>query len=129
MVQSLSPVASFSSNLSLILECTSRREPQLQFSLIFQNAEASTSSTISSKGASSKTTCGLLPPHSSTISLRLLSAAYCRNNLPTSVEPVNETISTSMCRPNASPASSPSPVTSNKAPSGIPASCASCVIR
>jgi len=45
---------------------------------MFQKAAASTWSARPSRSASSKITCGLLPPHSSTISFRLLSAEYLR---------------------------------------------------
>ena len=47
------------------------------------------------------------------------------NSPPTSVEPVNETASTSLCLPSASP-TSPKPGTIFKTPSGIPASFAIC---
>ena len=45
--------------------------------------------------------------------------------MPTSVEPVNAIMSTSMCRPSAWPAVSPSPGTIWSTPAGSPASTAS----
>ena len=75
------------------------------------------------------TICGLLPPISSVIRFRLLSAEYFRKYRPTSVDPVNETTSTSGCRPSARPAVSPKPGTTFSTPSGIPASAASSATR
>ena len=62
-----------------------------------------------SMSASAKTTFGDLPPSSSETFLRLPAAAL-TISLPTSVEPVNATLSTSSCAASAAPAS-PKPVT------------------
>jgi len=64
------------SSAALTLSCTSRREVAEQFSPMFQNAPLSTCpATVARSPASSKTTAGFLPPHSSTTFLRLDSAA------------------------------------------------------
>ena len=73
--------------------------------------------------ASSKTIKGLFPPISNPIVFKLLSPEYFIKRPPTSVDPVNETASTSSCLPNASP-TSPKPGITFKTPSGIPASLA-----
>ena len=49
-------------------------------------------------------------------------AAACTMSLPTSVEPVNATLSTSSWAARAAPAVSPNPVTTFTTPSGMPAS-------
>ena len=73
-----------------------------------------------SRSASAKTTFGDLPPSSSETFLRLPAAAW-TISLPTSVEPVNATLSTSGWPDSAAPAS-PKPVTMLTTPSGRPAS-------
>ena len=74
-----------------------------------------------SRSASGKTIAGDLPPSSSETRLRLPAAALTMS-LPTSVEPVKATLSTSGCSANAAPAVSPKPVTMLTTPSGMPAS-------
>ena len=69
--------------------------------------------------------CGDLPPHSSDTCFMFDLPAYSRKYLPTSVEPVNVTASTSMCSPSAWPAVSPKPGTTLSTPGGTPASSAS----
>jgi hypothetical protein len=64
---------------------------------------------------------GDLPPSSSDTFFRLPVAA-CTINLPTSVDPVNATLSTSGCAASAAPAVSPKPVRILTTPSGTPAS-------
>ena len=64
---------------------------------------------------------GLLPPSSSVTFFRLPVAA-CTISLPTSVEPVKATLSTSSWAARAAPAVSPKPVTTFTTPSGMPAS-------
>ena len=97
---------------------------------MFMSAPKSTCSTTRSmSGGEASTTAGDLPPHSSVTSLRLDSAEYWRNSRPTSVEPVNVTLSTSMWRPSAAPASPPGPGTTFSTPSGSPASAASSARR
>ena len=73
--------------------------------------------------------CGVLPPHSSETRLRFDLPEYCMKYLPTSVEPVKATMSTSMCMPIAWPAVSPMPGTTWRTPAGRPASTASWAIR
>ena len=60
-------------------------------------------------------------PSLSATGFKLLSLEYFKKYPPTSVEPVNETASTSLCRPRASP-TSPYPGRTFNTPSGIPAS-------
>src|SRR3712207_8030421 len=69
------------------------------------------STTTSLSGGDASTTAGDFPPSSSVTSLRFDSDEYWRNSRPTSVEPVNVTLSTSMCRPSAAPAAPPGPGT------------------
>ncbi len=76
--------------------------------------------TAASKSASANTMFGLLPPSSSDTFFRLPFAAS-TIFLPTSVEPVNATLSTSSCPDRAAPAS-PKPGTMLTTPGGNPAS-------
>ncbi len=55
--------------------------------------------------------------------------AHCNRRLPTAVEPVNTSPSTSMCSANGSPASLPKPGTTLNTPAGMPASIASSASR
>ena len=59
---------------SLMLRCTMRREPALQFSPMFQNAELTACGATASMSASASTTWGFLPPNSRMMRLRLESA-------------------------------------------------------
>ncbi len=72
-----------------------------------------------SMSASGNTIAGDLPPSSSDTFLRLPAAAW-TISLPTSVEPVNATLSTSGCAASAAPAVSPKPVTMLTTPAGKP---------
>ncbi len=72
---------------------------------------------------------GDLPPHSSQTCFMLDSPEYFRKYLPTSVEPVKASTSTSMWRPSAWPAVSPKPGSTLNTPSGMPASAASSARR
>jgi hypothetical protein len=74
-----------------------------------------------SMSASGKTIAGDLPPSSSETFFRLPAAAW-TINLPTSVDPVKATLSTSGCAAKAAPAVSPNPVRMLRTPSGKPAS-------
>ena len=67
--------------------------------------------------ASGKIIVGDLPPNSNETFLRFPAAAFVIN-LPTSVEPVNATLSTCGCDASGAPASSPNPVTKFNTPSG-----------
>ena len=69
-----------------------------------------------------------LPPNSR-LTLLMSFAASCITRVPTSVEPVNETLRTMAWRMIASPTSDPAPVTTLNTPSGIPASNASSAKR
>src|ERR1039457_6213735 len=71
--------------------------------------------------ASANTMFGDLPPNSRETFFRLPAAA-CRINLPTSVDPVNATLSTSGCDASAAPAVSPQPGPTLTTLSGNPAS-------
>src|SRR6185503_18430163 len=73
---------------------------------------------------SAKMMLGLLPP-SSIVTRLLVSAAIFMTWRPTSVDPVNEILSTSGCRTSAAPAEEPPPDTTLNAPGGRPASSAS----
>ena len=84
---------------------------------------------ISRLGASLSTMLGDLPPHSSQTCFMFDSPEYFRKYLPTSVEPVNASTSTSMWRPSAWPAVSPKPGSTLNTPSGMPASAASSARR
>ena len=72
--------------------------------------------------ASSNTMLGLLPPSSRVSFFRLLAPEAATISLPTSVEPVNATLSTSLWAARAAPAVSPKPGTTFTTPSGMPAS-------
>src|SRR3984893_4111051 len=74
-----------------------------------------------SRSASGRMIAGDLPPSSSETFFRLPAAA-CTISLPTSVDPVNATLSTSGCAANAAPAVSPNPVKMLTTPGGKPAS-------
>ena len=65
---------------------------------------------------------GLLPPSSRVSFFRLVAPEAATISLPTSVEPVKATLSTSLCAASAAPAVSPNPVTTLTTPSGTPAS-------
>ena len=73
-------------------------------------AEPAAAGTAWARSASSKTSTGDFPPSSSVTFFRLPAAAWMMAR-PVSVEPVNETLSTSGCAASAAPASSPVPVT------------------
>ena len=77
-----------------------------------------------SRSASSKTSCGDLPP-SSSVTGTTFAAAAAWISRPTGSEPVNERWSIPGCAASAAPASSPSPGTTLSAPAGSPASPAS----
>ncbi len=76
-----------------------------------------------SRSASSKTSCGDLPP-SSSVTGTTLAAAAAWISRPTASEPVKERWSMPGCAASAAPASSPRPGTTLSAPGGRPASTA-----
>ena len=73
-----------------------------------------------SMSASGNTIAGDLPPSSSDTFFRF--PAACTISLPTSVDPVNATLSTSGCAASAAPAVSPKPVMTFTTPGGKPTS-------
>src|SRR5262245_30568670 len=77
--------------------------------------------TAASTSESAKMMFGLLPPSSSE-TFFTVSAAVRATNLPTSVDPVNEILSTLGCATSAAPAVVPGPGTTLKTPAGSPAS-------
>ena len=83
----------------------------------------------STSATSPITTFGALPPHSSQTRFMLDLPEYSSIRLPTRVEPVKATQSTSMCMASASPAVLPKPGTTLSTPSGSPASIASSATR
>ena len=101
------------------LWCTNSREPATQHCPWLKKIAFAAPSTAPST-ASSKTMFGLLPPSSSVTFFRLLAPAAATIILPTSVDPVNATLSTSLCAASAAPAVSPKPGTTFTTPSGTP---------
>ena len=108
---------------------TNSRLPAQQHWPWLKNSAKCDPSAAASRSASAKTMFGLLPPSSSVTRLRFVRAAACMISLPTSVLPVNATLSTSMCSAIAAPAVSPKPGTMLMTPSGKPASMASSPTR
>ena len=89
---------------------------------------AAVASMFSGVAASGKTMFGLLPPSSrETCAKRFPAAsATCR---PTSVDPVNDTLSTSGCSSRASPITEPLPVTTFSTPGGRNSEAISAIFR
>ena len=83
---------------------TNSREPALQHCPWLKKIAFAAPGIAASRSASAKTMFGDLPPSSSVTFFRLPAAA-CTISLPTSVEPVNATLSTSGCAASAAPAS------------------------
>ena len=96
--------------------CTSSREPAQQTWPWLKKMPWTMPSTAWSIGASSKTMLAALPPSSRVSDLRVPATARAID-LPTSVEPVNATLSTSPCSTTARPVS-PAPVTMLTTPGG-----------
>ena len=90
----------------------------------FLNLQAIAPSTALSRSASSKTMNGAWPP--SSIEVRLTVSAHCLSRiLPTSVEPVNETLRTVLLVQSSVPIGPALPVTTLNTPPGTPARSAS----
>src|SRR5918993_2040336 len=90
----------------------------------FRNLQAIAPSTALSRSASSKTMNGAWPPNS--IEVRLTVSAHCLSRiLPTSVEPVNETLRTVLLVQSSVPIGPEEPVTTLNTPLGTPARSAS----
>ena len=96
--------------------CTSSREPAQQTWPWLKKMPCTMPSTAWSIGASSKTMFAALPPSSRVSFLRVPATARAIDR-PTSVEPVNATLSTSGCSTTARPVS-PAPVTMLTTPGG-----------
>ena len=94
---------------SCTFSCTSSRDPAQQTWPWLKKMPCTIPSTAWSIGASSKTMLAALPPSSSVSDLRVPATARAID-LPTSVDPVNATLSTSPCSTTARPVS-PAPVT------------------
>ena len=101
---------------SCTFSCTSSREPAQQTWPWLKKMPCTMPSTAWSIAASSKTMLAALPPSSSVSDLRVPATARAID-LPTSVEPVNATLSTSPCSTTARPVS-PAPVTMLTTPGG-----------
>ena len=100
--------------------CTRMRLLALQHSPMLKKAPRRPASTAASRSASSMTIMGFLPPSSSDTFFRLPAAAR-TIALPTAVEPVNDTMSTSSCSAMRRPTGSPYPVITLMTPLGTPA--------
>ena len=90
--------------------CAYSREPAVQHWPILKKIALAVPRIATSMSASGNTIAGDFPPSSSDTFFKLPAAA-CTISLPTSVDPVNATLSTSGCAANAAPAVSPKPVT------------------
>src|SRR6478609_7717953 len=82
--------------------------------------EKAAAMTVFSRGASSKTSKGLLPPSSKLTSFKLDSAEALWMARPVATEPVNEILLISMCLAMASPQGRPNPFRMFKTPLGRP---------
>src|SRR5471032_1227789 len=91
---------------------------------VLRNLEAMAPFTAASRSASSKTMNGALPPSSSETFFRV-SAAWRISSLPTLVEPVNDSLRTTLEACNAPPIATASPETMLNTPAGMPACSAS----
>ena len=110
--------------------CTIRREPARQtWPALPVMAPAIIAASLSRSGASSNTSCGLLPPSSSVTGFGPCSAQAAMIAAPVRVEPVKVILAMRGCRLSASPVTRPSPCTMLKMPGGTPASTASSARR
>ena len=105
-----------SSTSSATDSCTSSREPAQHTWPWLKKMPLTMPSTAWSTGASSKTMLAALPP-SSRVTFLSVPATVLAISRPTSVEPVNATLSTSSCATSARPVS-PAPVTMLTTPGG-----------
>ena len=94
----------------------------------WKNVAQSAPSTAASRFASSNTMFGDLPP-SSSVHFLIVDEASCMIRRPTSVEPVNDTLSTSGCDASSSPTVAPPPVTMFTTPFGSSVSSSSSASR
>mmetsp|Transcript_81743 Transcript_81743/g.264870 ORF Transcript_81743/g.264870 Transcript_81743/m.264870 type:complete len:207 (-) Transcript_81743:549-1169(-) len=113
-------VFSRANSLSLMLFCTTSRVWAVQIWPPLVRKPFMAVSTAASMSTSSKMTSALFPPSSSIVGASF-SAQLAMTLAPVAEEPVKETILTSSCLDNASPAAGP-PVTMLSTPLGRPAS-------
>jgi hypothetical protein len=111
-------------NGSKIERWTITRLPAEQVWPLFCVIALHTLAAAASRSASANTSCGDLPPSSSTTGTWWIAATSCTSR-PTSGEPVNERKLMPGCLDSGAPASSPRSVTMFSAPAGKPASTAS----
>ncbi len=110
--------------------CTIRREPATQTCPALPvMAPAMMAASRSRSGASSNTSCGLLPPSSSVTGLGPCDAQLAMMAAPVRVEPVKVIFEISGWHVRASPVVRPSPCTTLNRPRGTPASMASSARR
>ena len=103
--------------MSKIFSCANSLEPAQQHWPWLKNIAEAAPAIAASTSASGKTIVGDLPPSSRETFFKLPAAAFVII-FPTSVDPVNATLSTIGCSANGAPASSPNPVTIFKTPLG-----------
>jgi hypothetical protein len=106
---------------SYTLLCAKSRDPAQQHCPWLKKIALAAPAIAASRSASARMIAGDLPPNSNDTFLRFPAAAW-TISLPTSVEPVNATLSTSGCAASAAPAVSPNPVRMLTTPGGNPAS-------
>ena len=104
--------------------CTSRRLAQTQVCPALRYFEAIAPATGASRSASSKTMNGALPP-SSRLTFFTVDAHCAISSLPTSVDPVNDSLRTIGFEVSSAPIGPDGPVTTLTTPGGIPARSAS----
>ena len=111
-----------SETLSKTFSWANNLEPAQQHWPWLKNIAEAAPAIAASISASGKIIVGDFPPSSNDTFFKLPEAAFVII-LPTSVDPVNATLSTIGCSASGAPASSPKPVTTFKTPSGkMPAS-------
>ena len=110
--------ANFDMNESKIDLCTNSRDPAVQdWPWRKKRMPIIAASTAQSSSASGKTICGFLPPSSRDTGM-IRDAAAVRMRLPTAVEPVKDSLSTSGLLMSASPVTAPTPCTTLSTPGG-----------
>ena len=115
---------SFAANASYTRSCTSSRFAHTHVCPVLRYFDAIAPSTAASRSASSNTMNGALPPSSSDTFFTV--PAHCAiSDLPTSVEPVNDSFRTVGFDVSSAPMSAADPVTTLNTPLGTPARSAS----
>ena len=116
--------AIFAANASYTPSCTSTRLAQTQVCPALRYFEAIAPATAASRSASSKTMNGALPPSSRLTFLTV--EAHCDiSSLPTSVDPVNDSLRTVGFDVSSAPIGRDGPVMTLTTPGGMPARSAS----